>query len=276
MLNMTTIIDQITTLIQDSIKEDLMQYLPKVADRKLSFHELEAIFLGHGNGHKMFIVENDEEAWENLTQKEKNIWNSKAKKQQRLEVEFCNAKKKDGSVCTTKAKTNGFCGKHKDSMKNAQIAKDLAAGKNVDNNQEDLSNPTTSWVRKKINGKFYNVDEDNMVFDILTNKLIGAFDPETKTIKEEHNDTFFDNSSMDEDSENEEPVHVDEIPKIIKMKRKKIDGKFYYIDANQIFDLKTKKLVGYYNPDTKKIMNEEEDYNNSEQEGSVIVDSDQE
>lgn len=181
--------DQITSLIHESIKNDIMRFIPRIANKKLSIHELEAIFFNQGNGYKMFMAEyDDEEAWHNLNQKEKNIWNSKAKKHKTETLNNCKAKKKDGSECTTPEKENGFCGKHKDYMKNNDIAKEIAS-------KEDKPKEI-KMKRKKIDGIIYLIDDDNKAFDSKTNELKGIYNPETKKI--EQDDDFFDNSSVDE------------------------------------------------------------------------------
>ncbi len=194
---MTHNMNQIVSLIEESIKNDIMRFLPKIANKKLSFHELEAIFFNHGNGHRLFMSEyNDGEAWEALSQKEKNAWNSKAKKSKsdKEEEMMCNAKKKDGSDCTSKAKDNGLCGKHKDIEHKTEIAKKIAT-KEKKEKKEEKNEEVVKMKRKKIDGVFYHVDEDNKVFDTKTNELKGTYNPETKKIEQE--DDFFDNSSID-------------------------------------------------------------------------------
>lgn len=213
---MSTNMEQISTLIQENIKNDIIRFLPRIANRKLSIHELESIFFNHGNGHKLFMAEhNDEETWVKLPQKEKNTWNTKAKKN-KIEEESeisCKAKKKDGSDCTTKAKENGLCGKHKDFAKSSEIAKKLESKKKAKEVAKvetvEPVVPKTKPVKvkteeikmksKKIEGVIYLVDEQNKVFDKKTKELLGIYNPETKKI--EKNDDFFDNSSMDEAEE---------------------------------------------------------------------------
>jgi len=199
---MTTNMTQIISLIEDSIQTELKNFIPRIANRKLSFHELESIFLGHGNGHKLFMEENDDEAaWEKLTQKQKSSWNAKAKKSEKTETEKCAARKRDGTKCTTKAIDKGLCGKHKDYKKSSEVAKKLA----------EEQPKEIKMKRKKIDGKFYLIDTDNKVFDIKTKELQGIYNPETKKIEVDAGDDFFENSSIDgEDNEGSVIVDSDE------------------------------------------------------------------
>ena len=57
------------------------------------------------------------------------------------------------------------------------------------------------------------------------------------------------------------------------MKRKKIEGKYYFIDTEyRVFSLKGRELVGIFNPDTKKIEQGDDQFDNS----SVNEESDSE
>lgn len=186
--------ETITSFIHNTVRDDILRKLPQIVDRKLSFHELESILLNCGNGYRMFIdeTEQSEEEWNNLTQKQRNEWNAKAKKVAIASMGSCRAFKKDKSPCTSKAKENGLCGKHRNYDAHNELVKKIAAQP-----VKTLEKPLMK--RKKINDTYYHIDEDMRVFDIKTKEFKGIYNENTKEI--EMMDNQFDNSSIESSSD---------------------------------------------------------------------------
>ena len=192
--------DTIVNSIKDILRSEFSEIIPRIANKSLSFHELEAIFFNQGNGFKLFTEEgNDEAAWDTLSSKDKNKWNTKAKKEAKEALGTCGASRKDGSNCTTQATVNGYCGKHKNYANSQKLAEEIAF------KAPEEEKPVMK--RKKINGKYYLVDAENRVFTPNEKELIGVFNPDTKNI--EQGDDQFDNSSINESDSEEEIIDSD-------------------------------------------------------------------
>ena len=186
--------DTIVALIHDIILKDIQEQIPLIANRSLSYHELEAIFFNQGNGYRLFRDEGfDDHEWDCLPTKERAKWNSKAKKALKESMGICQAARKDGSPCTTRAKENGFCGKHKNNAESQKLAEEIAF------KMPELKK--VEMKKKKIEGKFYLVDDEHRAFSLKEKELVGIYNPDTQRM--EHGDELFDNSSINEDTEPE-------------------------------------------------------------------------
>ncbi len=182
---MNDINQEIVYIIKNNISNKIKTFIPQIANKSLSSYELESIFLNHGNGQKLYMITHPNMNWEELSLKDKKIWNSKAKKEQ--PTLLCKAKKKCGAICTTIAKNNGYCGKHKYYAENITIAKEISDSINIE----------IGIKTQTIDGKIYIIDQDNKVFD--NNELVGVYNPDTKKI--EQTDDIFDNSSIESQDE---------------------------------------------------------------------------